>query len=286
MARFADRRGMSALRIILLSILAVALVAIGFDFMQRMRRDSAVAAVKEMQNNPVRDPNDERKILKPSDPNKPPATRDDVHSTAFDNGAPYKNSPEGGNIYDEYWSFPGVFYNYIVEVSYNRAPLSAEDEAKLKDGQDADGHKFRYILSQVQGKEVSHFDNKPLIDEEAAKYRAPSYQQPQVASVGAGGGGGGGGENGGRRGGRGRGSALPDDTEDAGRGGNGANGGGANTDQQKSDPPLVAPPAGDAGKGDAGTGDAGAGDAGKGDAGTGDAGAGGSGDAGKSGDGN
>ncbi len=253
---FPLRRGVSAVRIIIVVVLLAAIGAVCFDYFQKSQRDKAIAAIQEMDINPVRDPNNEKKIIKQADPNKQAAKRKEIHEKVFGGAMPSATTKNGTLMVKESWAYPGVFTTYVVDVTYNLDANSITDEDRVK----KEVQNPEYFLLMKEPRDISRFDPEPLIEPDDPTFaKMPNFDEKQTA--GEGGGGGGGGSRG----------QNNNQADDAGAGSGDAGSGDAGS--------------GDAGSGDAGSGDAGSGDSGSGDAGSGDSGSGdaGSGDAGSGG---
>ncbi len=272
------RRGVSAVRIVMIVILLAVVGAGVFEVVQWNRRNSAEAALEKFNLNPKRDPNDPKKIIEV--PEGEPATRSKIHEEVFGGAKPTETSEEGRLMLKESWAFPGVFTNYVVDVNYNLVTQNVVDPTT----DEGKGQEYEYNFNNSETRNVSHFASGPLIANKVFS-GVPDYSPRQAVGDGGGGGGGGGGQGGdGNRGGGGRGSRMrANDDGGDGNSDDGNSGDGNSDDGQGGDdePPITAPPTGDGKSGDGNSGDSGSGDAGSGSSGSG-SGSGGSGDGGNS----
>lgn len=252
---YPKRDGVSAIRIIVVVVLLAVIGAFGFDLFQASQRDKAMEALAAMDINPVRDPNNELRVMEKPDFTKPAAKRKEIHEKVFGGAEPTAATKDGALMYKESWAYPGVFTTYVVDVTYN-LDANAIDEASLKAKKVSDP---QYYLLMKETRNISRFDPEPLIEVDDPMFnKLPNFEPKSV--VGEGGGGGGGGSRGQNR-----------NQGDAAGSGDAGSGDAGSGDAGSGDAGTGDAGTGDAGSGDAGSGDAGSGDAGSGDAGTGDA---------------
>ncbi|MDA7977912.1 MAG: hypothetical protein MPJ50_03975 [Pirellulales bacterium] len=162
MSRQRNRRGASKTRIVLMIVILVGAVAAGaFELFQWNRRNTTHAALDEFNINQKRDPNNPSKVL-PIDPNKKPTSREQIHKDVFGGAAPTEVSELHKLQLKEAWTFPGVFTNYVVDVSYTldvARLLDPDTQAILPEEE----QEYVYLFDSAEVRNVSHFKGGELI---------------------------------------------------------------------------------------------------------------------------
>ncbi len=147
------------LRRLLAVVLVLMIAALAFDSWQRSCRDAAAESLFKYSPHPRRDPEDPRKIIALPNAEMSSKLREEIHQDVFGSAQPAEVSEDRRLKLKESWAFPGIFTNYVLDVTYE---LDTED-LRHPDSQAGRIQKYSYTFSQIKTRNLWHFESGPLI---------------------------------------------------------------------------------------------------------------------------